>query len=135
MEHYEPIIRASLTNIAVGRAGIGKIKSVDDAQAWVDENGGGEAGELALRNALAGLGKHQHYSINMALEWLARQEQARASAYENAILAAAQRSTMAAERSAFASERAARYAMWTAAISAAVGIVSAAAYWVSRIQA
>lgn len=114
------------------RAGLAEFKARSDVQAWVDAHGGGETGEGALREAMARAGSSHPPSSLMAEEWLHQQDRARylreaAEAQENA-----RRAVAAAERSAAASERAARYAMWSAVISAAVGIVSAAAYWLTR---
>lgn len=95
-------------------------RTMEDVSAWADENGG----ELAVRNALAN-GEFSLASRIVEL-WLKEVERQRADSHAMASLQADHQAAQAAER-------AARWSMWSALVSAAVGIVSAAAYWLSRV--
>lgn len=95
--------------------------TVDDVAVWAESNGG----ELGVRNDLAAGVISQNEHARLAKAWLAHLERERADAQTR-------ESMEIGRRAAVASERAARYAMWSAAISAAVGILSGAAYWIAR---
>lgn len=127
------MVRGVAQKNVLRQAGVPAFKTFAEVQEWVDQNGGGPAGELALRNALAQSTGAPLPVIVLMESWIARLEQERAGAHESAMLEVNTRSALAAEKSASSSERAARYAMWSAAISAAVGIISAATYWLTRV--
>lgn len=95
-------------------------RTMEDVSDWADKHGG----ELAVRNALAN-GEFSLYSGTVE-KWLSEVERRRADSHAVASLQADQRSALAAER-------AARWSMWSALVSAAVGLGSAAAYWLSRV--
>lgn len=90
--------------------------SIAEVDAWARYNGG----ELAVRVALAE-GKLSK-SREVVTNWIALQERQRMDQHAQATL-------LAAERSALAAERAARWAMWSALISAAVGVVAAGTFF------
>lgn len=129
----DDIVRHTIQGISLRRAGLARFRFMSEVEQWVDEHGGGAEGELALRNAIAQVGPNTPHS-GLVYEWLEQQERKRSDAHVAASLEIDRRAAQAAERAANASERAARYAMWSAVISASVGIVSAAAYWLSRAQ-
>jgi hypothetical protein len=130
----DELINHAIRGIALGRAGLKRFKDVTEVQQWVDDHGGGEAGERALRNAAAAAPGGPAVPLGIINEWLAQKDREREDTRAHTGLEIDRRSAQAAERAAFAAERAARYAMWSAGISAAVGIVTAAAYWLSRAQ-
>jgi hypothetical protein len=127
----DDLIRQTIQGIALGRAGLPRFRDMSEVHQWVTDHGGGAEGELALRDAIAQVGPSAPVA-SLVYEWLEQQERKRSDAHVAASLEIDRRAAQAAERSASVSERAARYAMWSAAISASVGIVSAAAYWLSR---
>lgn len=118
---------------AITGAGLRDFKSVEEVQQWVDEHGGGEAGEVALRDAAAKASGGYPRILSLINEWLDRQDRTRADAKAAESLELERQAVRAAQRSALASERAARYAMWSALVSLAAAIVSAAAYWLTRV--
>lgn len=129
----DDLIRHAMQGFALRRAGLSPFRDMSEVHQWVNDHGGGAEGELALRNAVAQVGPNAPVA-GLVYEWLEQQERKRSDVHVAASLEIDRRAAQAAERSAIASERAARYAMWSALISATVGIVSAAAYWLSRAQ-
>jgi hypothetical protein len=127
----DDLIGHTIQGISLRRAGLSRFRDMSEVHQWVNDHGGGAEGELALRNAIAKVGPNTPHS-GLVYEWLEQQERKRSDAHVVASLEIDRRAAQAAERSASASERAARYAMWSAAISGSVGVVSAAAYWLSR---
>ena len=109
-------------NIPMSIGGGIYFKSIAQAGEWAAENGG----ELALRNAIAAAKVDNGPSLNFAQAWLLEQERLRAE--EHAVA-----SLDVARESAQASSRAAKWAMWSALISLAATIVSAATYWFTRV--
>lgn len=91
------------------------LRSLADVEHWAMANGG----EMAVRRALAD-GLFAACSV-IVQRWLDLEERKRVVALDAAALDAAQQSARYAER-------AARYAMWSAAISAAVGLVAAGTF-------
>lgn len=106
---------------ALGRLDAVRLYTLEDVDAWATANGG----ELVVRSALAEEAISHPVSVRVARAWLALLEHQRREFR-------AQDDQAAQRRSVVAAERAARYAMWSAAISAATGIVSAFAYYVTR---
>jgi hypothetical protein len=96
------------------------LRTIEAVGDWAEHNGG----ELAVRVALAE-GQFSYYAA-IVQKWLELEERKRLMAHDQATL-------IADQRAAQASERAARWAMWSALISAAAGVISAATYWLARV--
>ncbi|MCA0214727.1 MAG: hypothetical protein LCH79_16310 [Proteobacteria bacterium] len=91
------------------------LRSMADVDHWAQANGG----EPAVRRALAD-GLFSACSV-IVKSWIELEERKRVVALDVAALEASQQSARSAER-------AARYAMWSAVISAAVGVVAAGTF-------
>lgn len=92
-------------------------RSLDSVDRWVERHG-----VAALRRALAEGTVAYPISSGVAKEWLALHDLEQASQHQAEQLAVDRRAAQAAER-------AARYAMWSALISAAVGVVAAGTFF------
>jgi hypothetical protein len=126
MADDDVLIEHAMSGFRAERAGLRLFSNVADVQHWVDEQGGGDVGELALRNALAKAGRVPAVVAGIADEWIAQRERERAAANT--------REALDLDRTAAtAAMTAARYAMWGALVSAATALASAAAaYFNSR---
>jgi hypothetical protein len=123
-QQYQNWVSQSIADMAARRSGSPTFTTFADVEIWAAANGG----ELGVRVALAeGLFSAPGRPPQLVEKWIAIEERKRSDAHAAASLQADQSAAQAAMRSA-------RYAMWSAAISAAAGLVSAASYWLSRMQ-